>query len=143
MNYYIYIGGYRLTLPENSHVDVEITDRVSDLSEQVLYTYWKINLGKFYFSIHLSPNSELSGLKNFIDFTTKQNVFVKDIVVNNIPGVTHGGYDEPRTWIDWWFRKNDITLCLNLQSKKFPHTVPKENDILLHENIINSLQYLA
>lgn len=63
------------------------------------------------------------------------------VTINGIPGVTHGDYGPPRTWIDWWFKKGDVMICLNLQSVKFPYTEPTQSEKDEHKAIIASLKY--
>jgi len=148
-HYYVNIGSYKLKIPSKYKTDISLTNRDLNINEQILYTYWKIRIDKFYLSINLSSFHKLDGLKNNIKLITKEDVDVdvdvdvNTITVNDISGVTYGNYEEPRTWIDWWFRKGDTTICINLQSEKFPHTKPTKDDILLHQTIINSLQYLG
>jgi hypothetical protein len=81
----------------------------------------------------------LRGLKEFIDYETRSDVVVQNIVINDIPGVMHGDYSPPRTWIDWWFRKGDLTIALCLQSKAFPFTQPNDAEIKEHTAIIDSI----
>ncbi len=68
---------------------------------------------------------------------------VSKITVNDIAGVKYGSYDGARTWLDWWFKKFDVTLCINLQSTQFPQTTPTNKEIEQHINIINSIKYIG
>ena len=65
------------------------------------------------------------------------------IEVNGIPGVTHGSYDFPRSWIDWWFKAGSTMLCICLLSKEFPVTLPTDGERALHLSIIDSMQLSA
>ncbi len=102
------------------------------------FTSWRIELGRFQFFVQLTT-AELRRLKDQIDWQTKSNVETPGVKINGIPGVTHGDYGPPRTWIDWWFKRGDTTLCLCLQSVDFPVTLPTEEEASLHRAIIASV----
>ena len=137
---YLMIGPYRLTLPEGTEASVRFSEVNKNVPNRELMTFWKITLDKFYIGIHLDTRL-LSELKSFIDYTTKSDVVIKEISVGNIKGVAYGSYDKPRTWIDWWFRIGDLTLCMNLQSVKLPYEKASSKDKAMHRALIESLVY--
>jgi hypothetical protein len=134
------LGPYRLTLPAGADVLARVTGPAPD-AYQIASTDWIISLGRFQIFIHLDPLKDLDGLKSFIDYSTKSNVTTPPITVNGVPGVTHGNYGPPRTWIDWWFKKGDTMICLCLQSKSFPFANPTEAEITEHNTVVGSLKY--
>jgi len=125
------IGPYSLLVPNHLSLEVE----VKHFANRAV-TFWKIVDSRFYFS-----GTRLDGLESFIAYTTKQEVIVESICVNNIEGVKYGTYEMPRTWIDWWFKKGDSTICIQLQSIKFPHTHPNVDEKNVYAAIINSINY--
>jgi hypothetical protein len=135
------LGPYWLMLPGNAAVSAQVSlPSSSPGTYQIAFTHWVIQLGRFQFFVRLSTK-ELSELKSFIDYTTKSRVATPSIIANGVQGVTHGDYGPSRTWIDWWFKKGDVTLCLCLQSKVFPVTIPTETEIAEHKAIIASIKY--
>jgi len=50
----------------------------------------------------------------------------------------YGDYSEQMTWIDWWIKKDDCMICLNIQGIGMPSQGVKD-DI---SNILNSLEYI-
>jgi hypothetical protein len=134
------IGPYWLSLPADARISAEVTEPGPGTA-QMAFTTWIVSLGRFQLFINLSAVHDLTDLKVFIDSTTKSNVVTPSIVVNGIPGVTHGGYGPARTWIDWWFKKGDTTICLCLQSKMFPVTEPTQAEIAEHDAVVRSLKY--
>lgn len=133
------LGNYELAIPKNAPVTTALTERNSNIADQKLHTHWNVDLGDFYFQINLSSNP-LSRLKDFVEKSTKTTVLIESLNVNEIPGKKWGDYSRPRTWIDWWFRKDELTLCVNLQSTIYPFVPPTERDKALHEAIIQSLR---
>ena len=133
------IGNYEIAIPKSASVTTAITKRNLDIPNQKLYTYWNVDLGDFYFQIHLSSDP-LSRLKDFIENSTKTTAVIESLNVNEIPGKKWGDYSRPKTWIDWWFRKDELTLCVNLQSTIYPFAPPTERDKVIHEAIIQSLK---
>jgi len=83
-------------------------------------THWTVLFERFRLSMYLDPIHDLTYLKSFIDYQTKGNTITPSLTVNGVPGVTHGDYEPLRTWIDWHFKKGDMMLCLNLQSRANP-----------------------
>ena len=134
------IGAYWILLPGHAHISAEIA-KPSPGAYQSSFTNWVVSLGRFRLGIHLDPIHGLDHLKSFIDYSTKQNVTPHEFTVNGVFGVTHGGYEPPRTRIDWWFKKGDIMICLCLQSLAFPLTKPTEAEIAEHQAIIGSIKY--
>jgi len=136
----IEIGGYLLTLPARAQISAKVTSRTNHPLD-VVSTHWTIALGRFQMRIHVRSNLEgLAGLKRFIDYTTRSDVEVEHISINGIQSVKYGGYELPRTCIDWWFREGNLTLCVKLQSVEFPHTPPTKNEITEHNEIIASIR---
>jgi hypothetical protein len=91
-----------------------------------------------------TPTFGYSGgdLKRFIDNSTKSDVTTLPISVNGISGVTYGGYSSPVTWIDWWFKRGDTMICLNLQGTSFPFKEqPTKAEVAEHQAIVGSLVY--
>jgi hypothetical protein len=101
-------------------------------------THWQIALGRFQFLIHLESQQGPKELADFILSCTKQRVEPRAVHVNGISGVTYGAYEVPRSWIDWWFKKNDVMICINLQG----YADATANERALHSSIIESLRYL-
>ena len=110
-------------------------------SYQIALTQWMISIGRFRLLIHLDPLRDPKDLKSSINLITKGDVTTEPIVVNGISGAKHGGYGAPRTWIDWWFKKGDLMICLCLQSASFPFTEPTEEEVTEHRAILESLKY--
>lgn len=134
------VGSYRMSLPGYATISAEV--RLPQNEEvRSTSTRWTIFLGRFQLFVHISVD-ELSELKRFIDSTTKSDATVQSIVVNGIRGVTHGDYGPSRTWIDWWFKEGDITICFCLQSVAFPATEPTEAELVEHKAIIGSITSL-
>jgi hypothetical protein len=131
------IGSYQMELPSHAEIEVKVPIPSDDQVQQTS-TRWTIRLGRFWIFAHTSVE-ELDGLKRHIDWTSKSNVLVKDVCINGISGITHGDYVPPRTWIDWWLKKGDLTLCLNLQSVEFPVAFPDQQEKLEHNAIIHSI----
>jgi hypothetical protein len=134
------VGPYWITFPGEATVLADVTGPVPG-GYQVAVTKWIITLGRFRFFIHLNANEGIDGLKAFIENTTRCDVVTLSTAVNGIAGATHGAYGPPRTWIDWWFKKGDIMICLCLQSVAFPVTQPTTAELAVHREIINSLKY--
>ena len=134
------IGSYYLLLPKSADISAKVTQPAPDAYQRA-FTNWVIRLGRFQLFIHLDPLHDLSELKSSIDCMTKGNVTTPSITVNDVQGVTHGNYGPPRTWIDWWFKKGDVMICLCLQSVDFPFTKPTPAEIAEHKAIVESLKY--
>ena len=134
------IGPYWIQLPLHADITASVKKPPSG-AHQIAWTTWVVSLGRFQLFIYLDPNSGFSDLKSFIDQTTKSDVITSPIGVNNIPGVMHGDYSPPRTWIDWWFKKGDTMICLCLQSKQFPFIEPTPEEVAEHNSIVNSIKY--
>ena len=134
------IGPYWILLPGSASISAEIRMPTTD-SYQIASTHWVVFLGRFRLGIHLDPMNNPDHLTSFIDQVTKGDADTPSISVNAIPGVTHGGYGPPRTWIDWWFKKGDTMICLCLQSKSFPVTEPTQAEVEEHNAIISSIKY--
>ena len=142
-NCFVYIGTYRLTLPNNANLKASLTKMDTKVPNQIIYTHWNIEFKNFNFSIHINPQSELTELKQFINQTTKRDdTEVEYCEINKITSVTHGSYNQPRTWIDWWLKKGKLTLCINLQSNEFPHKEPSKKEIEEHKTLINSIIFI-
>lgn len=92
--------------------------------------------------IHLDSRRGVGDLKSFIDQQTKGSVYPVPVVVNGIDGETYGDYRPPRTWIDWWFKRGDTMICLNLQSLSFPAAEPTAAEAAEHLEIVGSLRYI-
>ena len=134
------IGPYWIQLPARAEIAAKVVKPPS-AAYQIAWTDWSISLERFQFFVHLDPRLKLSDLKRLIDQTTKSDVRITMIGVNGIPGVKHGDYGPARTWIDWWFKKGDVMLCLCLQSKTFPVTTPSPEEMAEHSAIIDSIRY--
>src|SRR5215469_8799202 len=134
------ITPYWILLPSGASVCAEMA-LPQPWEYQRAATQWVITLGRFRIVAHLDATHDLGGLKSFIDYTTNSNVAVRSLTANGVPGVTHGVYGPPRTWIDWWFKKGDVMICLCLQSVSFPVATPLVDEIAEHESIIGSLKY--
>jgi hypothetical protein len=135
------LGPYWLTVPISADVSAQVSrPSPSPGSYKIALTHWTIQLGRYQFLVHLSTK-ELGELKSFIDYTTKSDAITRSINVNGVQGVTHGEYGPSRTWIDWWFKKGDVALCLCLQSKALPVTSPTEAEIAEHKAMIASIKY--
>ena len=110
-------GSYWINLPRTAIIKAEMKiPEPTPKSYQTASTSWNITLRRFQLSVHLDPLGNLNGLKDFIDSVTKSDVIVPTIIVNGIDGVTHGDYWPPQTWIDWWFKKGDLMICMHLGS---------------------------
>jgi hypothetical protein len=129
------VGPYWLQLPAHAEIAANV------IKNQTAWTDWIISFERFQFFIHLDSRLKLSDLKRLFDQTMKSDVRVNTIGVNGVPGVTHGGYGPPRTWIDWWFKKGDVMICLYLQSKNFAFAAPTPEEMAEHSAIIDSIRY--
>lgn len=134
------IGPYWIQLPAGAEIDANVIRR-SETSYEIAWTDWMISLERFQFFVHLDPRLKLSDLRRLIEQTTKSGTGITTIGVNGIPGVTHGDYGPPRTWIDWWLKKGDVMLCLCLQSRTFPFTEPSPEEKAEHAAIIDSIRF--
>jgi hypothetical protein len=137
------IGSYALNLPRSASVsaDVDIppTDVVGEGGLHLVAL-----LGRYRFSFHISPREEPKYLADFILSCSKQRVTLEPVVVNGIHGVTHGGYNTQRTWIDWWLKKGDSMLCINLQTEitVAGAPAPSDDELEAHRQVINSVRYI-
>ncbi|HWY61616.1 MAG TPA: hypothetical protein VNW15_06920 [Rhizomicrobium sp.] len=134
------LGPYQIRLPGHAHVAADVI-MPSQEGFGRGFTRWTFGLNRFQIFIHLS-GEDLSKLKEFIDYTTKSDVIVRQIQINGIAGVMYGNYGPPRTWIDWWFKNGNTTICLCLQSTSFPFTQPTQAEIDEHDVIIGSITVL-
>jgi len=130
-------GIFLLELPHCAEITAEVI-KPPQPDFGLGYTYWTVDLRRFRLRIGLSTH-RLSTLKEFIDGQTKGNVEVEPMTVNGLAGVSYGDYSPPRTWRDIWFRKDGLTITLNLQSTIFPFTEPTKEEIEEHERIIHSI----
>jgi hypothetical protein len=136
------IGPYWLSLPEGAQLSSDVDTPPTIGSYRIVHTHWLARLGRFRLSIRLDPLNDLDDLKRFIDLSTKGDVTTLPISVHGIPGVTYGGYSSPVTWIDWWLRKGDTMICLNLQGTPFPFKEePTKAEVAEHQAIVGSLTY--
>jgi hypothetical protein len=136
------IGSYLLSLPGSAEISCDI-DKPSE-GYAVVHTHWTVLIGRFSFGIHLDPVNDLGDLKRFIDHSTKSDVNTNPISVNGIAGVTYGSYASPVTRIDWWFKKGDAMICLDLQGIPFPFREhPTEKEVAEHQAIVGSLSFLG
>lgn len=139
----LHVGSYLLELPRSAKVSADVAIPPTDVVGEGGLLLVAL-LGKFRFSFHVSPRGEPQGLADFILSCTKRRVNVVPVVINSIPGVTYGGYDPQRTWIDWWLKKGDGMLCINLQTDvSVDGTSPPSKDELdAHSQVINSVRYI-
>ena len=135
------IGPYSILIPDSATLDVK-ANRPPPEAYQRASTQWIVGLGRYQIFVHLDAKHELGGLKEFIDLQTRGDVVVEQRTINGIPGVRHGGYGPPRTWIDWWFKKGDTMICLCLQSVAFPVTEPSDDEYAEHQEVIESVKFI-
>ena len=133
------VGPYWIQLPANAEICANVIKPTAQ--HQVAWTDWIISFERFQFFIHLDSRLKLSDLKRLLDQTMKSDVRVNTVGVNGVPGVTHGGYGPPQTWIDWWFKKGDVMICLYLQPRKLAFAEPTLEERAEHSAIIHSIQY--
>jgi hypothetical protein len=69
----------------------------------------------------------------------KQHVDLTPVEINGIRGVKYGDYDRQRTWIDWWMKKGDLMICINLQGVGLPSDAQRE----MHLKVVESLNYVV
>jgi hypothetical protein len=134
------VGPYWIQLPARAEIAANVV-RPPATAQQSAWTDWTISFERFQFFVHLDSRLKLSDLKRLYDQTMKSDVRVNTIGVNGVPGVTHGGYGPPRTWIDWWFKRGDVMICLYLQSRKFAFVEPTPEEMAEHSAIIHSIEY--
>ncbi len=138
--FHIQVGPYWLALPGSAQVSCEVSK--TSAAYTIAHTHWIALIGRFRLGIHLDPINELCDLKQFIDHSTKSDVATVEIAVNGVEGVMHGAYASPVTEIDWWFKKGDTMICLNLQGLPFPFRErPTDSEVAEHRAIIDSLRY--
>lgn len=135
------IGPYSILLPGSATLDAKANRPPPEAYQRAL-TQWIVGLGRFQIFVHLDAKYELGGLKEFIEWQTRGDTFVKQLTVNGILGVRHGSYGPLRTWIDWWFKKGDTMICLCLQSVSFPVTEPSDDERAEHQQVIESLKFI-
>jgi hypothetical protein len=134
------IGPYCIRLPTHAEITANVI-RPHAPAYETAWTDWIISLKRFQFFVHLDSRLRLSDLKPLIQQQTKTDPDVSTVGIGGLLGVTHGDYGPPRTWIDWWFKRGDVMICLCLQSKAMPFTEPLPEEMAEHSTIINSIQY--
>ena len=132
------IGTYQLQLPQGTTIrakhSIPPTKKIGEG-----HTHWEISLGEFILRIHLNPRGIPSDLAGFILSCTKEYVQLDQIEINGTYGVKFGEYTSPRSWTDWWLKRGDLMICINLQGP----ARPTSEDIQLHSQILQSLRYVA
>jgi hypothetical protein len=83
-------------------------------------------------------NRKPEDMAEFIESQTKYLPALKDITINHCYGKMYGDYSEQMTWIDWWIKRGDCMICLNIQGIGMPSQAVKD-DV---SNILNSLEYI-
>jgi hypothetical protein len=105
-----------------------------------LWTVYDIQLGIFHIFCHVDiDHHNPEYLKDFILSCTRQDVVLEDVEINGIRGKRYGDYSETRTWIDWYMKKGDSMVCINLQG----YGMPDRQERSQFEKIINSLRYIG
>jgi hypothetical protein len=134
------LGTYQIWLPPDATVNAKVLiPPVEGVGKAD--TVWEMHVGNYTLFIHMDCNREPEDLGEFILSSTKHRPTLKSIEINGIHGVTHGTYYDDykkRSWIDFWLKKGELLLCINLQS----YTPPTESDKDLHQKILNSIQYM-
>lgn len=122
------IGPYELIIPEDA--------KISQIPHAGT-TVYDIQWGIFHFFCHIDPNQNNPDyLGTFILGCTKQEVILEDVEINGIHGKRYGAYSKVRTWIDWYMKKGDSMICINLQG----YGMPNEREKKQLEETINSLR---
>lgn len=134
------VGPYWIQLPAHAEITANVI-RPHTSGYQAAWTDWIVSLERFQLFVHLDSRLRLSDLKPLIEQQTKMQAEVATLGVGGVLGVTHGNYGPPRTWIDWWFKRGDVMICLCLQSKALPFTEPTPEEMAEHTAIIQSIQY--
>ena len=135
------IGPYRISLPGHAQLSADLSAVVPG-GYRIVHTHWVAIIGRFRLGIYLDPVNDPGDLKTHIDSTTKSFVTTLPVSVHGIAGVTYGDYNSPVTWIDWWFKRGDTMICLNLQGAAFPFLEqPTKAEVAEHAAIIGSLMY--
>src|SRR5262245_48099103 len=130
------IGAYVFELPPSTEVKVKVAiPPVDNFGEPS--TSWQFLFGAFSFFVHLEASNAPSGLRDFILGCTKQYVDLTPVEINEITGFKYGDYDRQRSWIDWWMKKGDLMICINLQGDGLPSDSQRET----HRRVIESLTY--
>ena len=138
-----HIGCYSIDLPRSATIASEVgippTDRIG-----WGFVYVVAKVGRYRFSFHLDPCQVPSDLARFILSTTKQSVALQAVQFNGVPGVCYGSYNPQRTWFDWWLKKGDSMLCINLQTDITPNgaPLPTDEELFDHRHIIESVRYI-
>jgi hypothetical protein len=102
------------------------------------YSY-EVKMGNHSFIFHTQiGNEEPEGLAEFIQSQTRSLPVLKDVEFNGVKGKQHGAYSKEMSWIDWWLKKGDCMICLNVQGMGMPADEIKD-DVL---NILNGLEYI-
>ena len=132
------IGPYSFQLPHRTPVKAEpFIPPVDNFGAGG--TTWQFVLGKFTFFIHLEASGKPEDLHTFILCCTKESVVLEPIEINGIKGVRYGDYNSQRSWIDWWMKKGELMICINLQGWQ----LPSKEDEALHRQVMESLRYVA
>jgi hypothetical protein len=82
-------------------------------------------------------DKKLEDLGDYIALETRCKPILKDLTINGCPGKMYGDYSEQMTWINWWIKKGDCMICLNIQGIGMPSQAIKDGV----SNILNSLEY--
>ncbi|MHC4160300.1 MAG: hypothetical protein ACYSSO_14640 [Planctomycetota bacterium] len=98
----------------------------------------KMGTHSFMFSTEIGKRKP-EDLAGFIESQTRCLPTLKDITINGCRGKMHGDYSEQMTWIDWWIKRDDCMISLNLQGLGMPSRLIKD-DI---SDILNSLEYIG
>jgi hypothetical protein len=132
------IGTYAFQIPHSTAVKANVmippVDNFGDGG-----TGWELPFGKFSFFVHLEASGKPEDLGSFILSCTKQYVDLTSVQINGIAGVMYGTYDKQRTWIDWWMKKGELMICINLQGTG----TASASEQALHAQVIESLTYVA
>ena len=132
------IGTYAFLIPPGTEVVAKAVIRpIDDFGTGE--TVWTFQFGDFAFYIRLDPTDPPEELARFIRSATKKAVDLRPVEINGIKGMSYGDYHEGRSWIDWWLKKGELMICINLQGWKAPTGAERE----VHAAVLGSLQYVG
>jgi hypothetical protein len=110
-----------------------------DLSKLRGFYSYEVKMGTHSFNFFTEiGKGKPEDLADLIESQTRYWPTLKNITINNCCGKMYGDYSEQMTWIDWWIKKDDCMICLNIQGIGMPSQGVKD-DI---SNILNSLEYI-
>ena len=99
---------------------------------------FEVRMGEYQFLFHTQGHGDPEDLGEWIESQSRSKPNLRDFAVGDCLGKTYGDYSEDFTWIDWWLKKGDCMICLNLQGRGTP-ALEIRKDV---EAILQSIRYV-